>query len=342
MTTTESGANTLPESERKNIQATFDTLTEELRDGLAAYWDIAGEILEDSGIDLCAVTDDYFAIERNFFSALFLYSYLRADIAPQRRRLYVAVNQCLRGMVTGCDNILDDEYKQTLDTSLPGQAWRFRSVLDIMVSDRVLYSLLQRQNDLSSDQVREAAYASLRTLTRSGAQEASEEGGAGDRLKPETVLKKVHHYKTGILFQCPWAVPEVLETGLPETVPSLKTALYNIGMGCQIFDDMMDLSRDILMDRHNYMASVLWHKTGPDGRKKLADKISGQTLDNLDVSANQDLLLAFPDALTEATKTAEQFLKDGARALFREDHHFMIDHTITFVRARIGVNSFLG
>lgn len=342
MTTTAFKANTLLENEGKKIQATFNTLTEDLRDGLAAYWDIAGEILDDSSITLCKPTSDYFAIERNFFSALFLYSYLRANIPTKRRRLYVAVNQCLRGMVTGCDNILDDEYKHTLETSLPGQAWRFRSVLDIMVSDRVLFTLLQREKDLTADQVREASYASLRALTRSGTQEASEEGGAGERLKPETVLKKVHHDKTGILFQCPWALPEVLEAGLSETIPTLKTALYNIGMGCQIFDDMMDLSRDILMDRHNYMASVLWHETGLDGRAKLAEKMAGQTLENLSISANQDLLLAFPDVLARAAKTAEQFLQNGTRALFREDHHFMIDHTIAFVRARIGVDSFLG
>ena len=81
-------------------------------------------------------------MENNFFSALFLYSYHRAGIARSRRIIYAIVNQCLRGLVTGCDNILDDEYKKTLETDLPEQGVRFRSVVDIMVSDRVLFEIL--------------------------------------------------------------------------------------------------------------------------------------------------------------------------------------------------------
>ena len=55
---------------------------------------------------------------------------------------YVAANQCLRGMVTGCDNLLDDEYKMTLGTDLPLMAGSSDPILDIMVSDRVLFEIL--------------------------------------------------------------------------------------------------------------------------------------------------------------------------------------------------------
>jgi hypothetical protein len=40
--------------------------------------------------------------------------------------VYVAVNQCLRGMVTGCDNLLDDAIKPTLNTDLPEDLRRAR------------------------------------------------------------------------------------------------------------------------------------------------------------------------------------------------------------------------
>jgi hypothetical protein len=95
-------------------------------------------------------------------------------------------------MVTGCDNILDDEYKKTLDTDLPEQGWRFRSVLDIMVSDRVLFEILLKfwqKRELTYDQVLSAISESLRALTKSGAQEASEENGIGKILVPSAVLR---------------------------------------------------------------------------------------------------------------------------------------------------------
>lgn len=117
-------------------------LETELGRGLQLYWQSAGKILRDSPVQLIEPDRATLSLQRNFFSALFMYSYFRAGIAKDRRILYAAVNQCLRGMVTGCDNILDDEYKKTLETDLPQQAQRFRSVLDIMVSDRILTEIL--------------------------------------------------------------------------------------------------------------------------------------------------------------------------------------------------------
>ncbi|UCG07989.1 MAG: class 1 isoprenoid biosynthesis enzyme, partial [Desulfobacterales bacterium] len=207
--------------------------------------------------------DGYFSLEKNFFSALFLYSYHRAGIARSRRIIYAALNQCLRGMVTGCDNILDDEYKKTLETDLPEQGVRFRSVVDIMVSDRVLFEILLREfknNGLSYSKVLKANAASLHALIRSGAQEASEENGIYNILTPQQVLASVHHFKTGLLFQCPWAIPRVIEGCGKEEVNFILEALYQIGMGCQIMDDMVDLASDLKRQRHNYVASVIYHE----------------------------------------------------------------------------------
>jgi hypothetical protein len=127
----------------------FELLEDELSEALSLYWSTAEEILQKSGVKLLPPAADYFRLGENFFSALFLYSYHRAGIPRRRRILYAAVNQCLRGMVTGCDNILDDEYKKTLVTDLPQQAWQFRSVLDIMVSDRVLFKILLKYHQMN-------------------------------------------------------------------------------------------------------------------------------------------------------------------------------------------------
>ncbi len=185
------------------LPAPLDMLAAELQKGLRCYWNVAKTIMNGSTVHLIEPDTITFSLERNFFSALFMYSYYRAGIAEDRRILYASVNQCLRGMVTGCDNILDDEYKKTLETDLPDQAHRFRSVLDIMVSDRALFKILLdycRLHNLPMEKLAQASNASLHSLLLSGVQEASEEGGINERLLPEEILAKVHHFKTGVLF----------------------------------------------------------------------------------------------------------------------------------------------
>ena len=79
----------------------FPTLEDELFTALSLYWSKAANILKGSGINLLDPSDDFFSLEKNFFSALFLYSYHRAKIPKQRRIFYSAINQCIRGLVTG-------------------------------------------------------------------------------------------------------------------------------------------------------------------------------------------------------------------------------------------------
>ena len=188
------------------------------------------------------------------------------------------MNQCLRGMVTGCDNLLDHEYKRTLETDLPSQGTRFRSILDIMVSDRVLFEVLlksSKTDGLPYDRIAEASSVSLRALARSGAQEAAEEGGGrGSRLAPEEVLRSVHRYKTGELFQAPWAVPAVIEDLEERTVDPIRQALFSIGMGCQIMDDMVDLLADVREGRQNYVTSLFYHDSSRETWTRLEGKLA--------------------------------------------------------------------
>lgn len=321
-----------------HFRNTFPSLLEELESGLSLFWNTADEILQGSGITVKKLDPEFFSIEQNFFSSMFLYSYFKASIPKSERIFYVAVNQCLRGMVTGCDNILDNEYKKTLDTDLPERATKFRSVLDILVSDRVLFSLVYnflKNKDISSNRVIDACAASLRTLTRSGAQEASEEGGILFRLQPEQVLTSVHHYKTGLLFQSPWAVPAVIEGFERDEASRLTEALYQIGIGCQILDDMADLAMDIVMDRHNYVASlIVWEEN--------AGLLSQTDLKSMvdQCAIRNDFLLGFPCSKRIAADKALTYLQKGCRSLFGNAHSFMTDTTLGFLIRRIGVERF--
>ena len=320
-------------------QNPFQILKEELNEALSLYWTTATEILHKSGITVLPPDSDYFSTEKNFFSALFLYSYFRMNIPKSRRILYAAANQCLRGMVTGCDNILDNEYKTTLETDLPQQATLFRSVLDIMVSDRVLFAILQKgyvNRDLAFDQIQTAIFASLRALVKSGAQEASEAGGINDILSPNDILNKIHHYKTGILFQSPWALPDVIDTACLKDTAPIKNALFQIGMGCQILDDMVDMSMDLRMHRHNYVVSLIQH--GKNTTEKTALDYIRKKKDN--IKEDRSLLLDFPHAEKTAAAAASSFLEKGIRTLFSKEHQFMTEMAINMITQRIGADIF--
>ncbi len=315
----------------------FCALQAELTAGLALYWRTADEILEDSGIHLVPPENRTFSLERNFFSALFLYSYFRSRIPKDRRVLYTAVNQCLRGMVTGCDNLLDDEYKTTLDTDLPVTGTRFRSVLDIMVSERVLFEILLARlehHEILPAVIRKAVRASLQALTRSGSQEAAEEAGVAEqRLSPAAVLSTVHHFKTGLLFQCPWAVPAAIEKPLPSDITRVKNALYQVGIACQILDDMVDLARDVRNRRHNYVASVIAWENDDKLRRLLPEMASSES--------PEQYVKAFAGPLRKAYQLAIGNLREALAGLFLSNHREFVEPSATFIVERIGADQIL-
>jgi len=325
--------------DHKEIQPFISLLQDELREGLTLYWNCANEILDKSKIKLNPPSENYFSMENNFFSALFLYSYYREGISRSKRVLFAAVNQCLRGMVTGCDNILDNEYKKTLDTDLPINATKFRSILDIMVSDRALVSIMHKgylDGEFTLDSILSANRASLHGLLKSGVQEASEENGAGDILEPEEILHRIHPQKTGILFQVPWVLPELTEGINQEFLEEIKEGLFYIGMGCQVMDDMVDLAMDTRMNRHNYIISLIWHGENSLEKEFLKPYFTRESSGEDD----PNLLFNFPDAIKASTQKALSLLKKGTELVFDQKHKFMVNYSIDFFAKRIGAHRF--
>ncbi len=315
-------------------------LMEELRSGLSLYWESAAGVLRPGGVALKPPGEGTFSVEKNFFSLLFLYSFDRAGISKPRRILYATALQCLRGMVTGCDNLLDDEYKKTLDTDIPETGYRFRSVIDIMVSDRVLFQVLSaacRRGEITMEQVLAATTASMKTMTRSGVQEASEEAGITTILEPDRLLQTVHHYKTGLLFQCPWDIPRAVETSDETAIAPLLEGLYQIGMGCQIMDDMVDFSSDLERKRHNFLVSLIYHGSLPAEKKQLRQwpAPGGLRGEPMDPAA------AFPTGVAKASEIALHYLETGLNNLFAEPHRFLVEPSIRFLEKRIGATLFI-
>ncbi len=314
----------------------FKLVEEELTLALERYLYLAADLLADSGTQVSEVPAFFFDLKHNFFSALFLFSYYRTEINKDHRIFYAMVNQCLRGMVTGCDNLLDDEYKQTLPTNLPKAAVRFRSVLDIMASDRILFEMVLNglaADELSYDQASRISAVSLRALLKSGIQEAGEEAGENTVLPPDQILTGIHHYKTGLLFQAPWAIPAILES-VPTTVQEIvKKALYDIGMGCQIMDDMVDLRRDIRQRRHNYVLSTLYHASDSKIRQAVEDLRASDAPEEIEA----DLLNRFPLVRAKVLEEALQLLNGGLSSLLTETYEEFVHPATAFLVQRIGV-----
>jgi len=318
----------------------FHDLLDELRSALFLYWKTAKEVMQGGGIALLDPPDGYDSLENNFFSAMFLFSYHRLGVPRPRRLLYAAINQCFRGMVTGCDNLLDEEYKRTLETDLPAQAWRFRSVLDIMVSEHVMFNLLataSRRGEIPENLLLPAVHAALQALTRSGAQEAGEEGGTAQALPPETILNSIHHYKTGILFQSPWAVPAVLESTDKEKTAEVLEGLYRIGLGCQILDDLVDLQRDVLKKRHNYAASLVYYQQGPDAWESLREMSSFPD----HATDAHNLISRFPGPIEMAVARCRLYLNSGINALLGNPPQELVQTVISILARRIGAEAYL-
>ncbi|MEE4242045.1 MAG: class 1 isoprenoid biosynthesis enzyme [Desulfopila sp.] len=321
----------------KDLYPVNELLTE-LRDGLSQYWKVAQTVLRDNGVELFPPNESYFSYSKNFFSLLFLYSFFRANIPKQRRILYASTLQCLRGMVTGCDNLLDDEYKMTLDTDIAETGYRFRSVIDIMISDRVLFQILLQASEngcFPVGKVIRATTASMHSMMRSGVQEASEEAGISEILSPDALLKQVHHFKTGLLFTCPWDIPLSIEApNHHDNITQLKEGLYAIGMGCQVMDDMVDFSSDLEKKRHNYLVSLIYHQSAHREKTKLREIMDPACK----FSPSTDITAEFPEATATAATTSHTLLDRGLRLLFAEEHTFLIEPAKIFLQKRIGVN----
>jgi geranylgeranyl pyrophosphate synthase len=176
----------------------------------------------------------------------------------------------------------------------------------------------------------QASTASLHSLLQSGAQEASEEGGIKEILLPNDILAEVHHFKTGVLFQCTWAIPKIFEETISPAALSAQESLYNIGMGCQILDDMVDLFLDLGEKRHNYVASVIFHQEKPHVWQDLKERL-------VTTQSSEDFFADHPKIAAKLRAKALSFLGSGMNSLFFDHHQYLVQPAMNFVAERIGI-----
>jgi hypothetical protein len=217
---------------------------------------------------------------KHFFSILFLAVYRAMGIHEERRLLYGVINHAIRGIVTAADNILDDEYKEMLPLRFASGASRFKSIMHLLLFDRILYRMVDdavEQRLISSDERPRILQTILDALVPIGEEEATEEGGVSQLLTPGDIITQIHRHKGGNLLRLAFVAPLLVETGRRERVELADRGVFRIGLALQVIDDLTDFYADLRDRRHNFLASTIHHEGRDEERQRLALIMGGGT-----------------------------------------------------------------
>jgi len=228
-------------------------------------------------------------LQKNFFSTLFLAVYRAVGIPAERRLFYGVINHCLRGIVTGTDNLLDNEYKEMLPLAFASEAIRFKSVMHILLFDRFLFQYPLKKSEMLGIDAERAMLLQkelFAALVPIGAGEALEEQGVEQILTPEELLQSVHMYKGGKLLCLSFVAPCLLEKELNGKLAVAEKGIFSIGLALQVIDDLTDFYEDMAARNHNYLLSVIEHEGGQGEKAKLREILSrravrGEAVDKL-------------------------------------------------------------
>ncbi len=310
------------------------------RSTLFEFYRNCGKILApDCG--LRPLEEHVLSLERNLFSTLFLSATLALDLPETRARFYAMVNQSMRALVTGCDNLLDDEYKEVIPFVLDGNGSRFRSVLMIMTADRILSDLVIEELAAGGSHAVKAADLSrlvLAVLIPSGIEEHEEESAVGMEIpSPAEMVDIVHYRKTGLLFEAPISLIERMGEVTAERAEPATRALRLFGLACQTLDDIRDVADDLERKQHNIVVSYAYHGSASDERDHIVRWHADQ---QRSLRSPAEIASALCTARNNALGLAAELFDDARRALcsfipgFGKDQ---ADALIEAVRSAIGV-----
>ncbi len=239
--------------------------------------------------------------QRNFFSILFLSVYRALEIEKNHRIFYGVINHCLRGLVTGTDNLLDDEYKELLPLNFPAPAIRFKSVMHLLLFDRIMAGVIEDavQKGLFSRQEAAKIHSELfRALVPIGAEEALEEGGVTEIISPADILSSIHMYKGGKLLCLAFVTPLLIEKQKLALLKKADEGIYSIGLALQVIDDLTDFYADIRDQRHNYLVSSIYFEGTAQEKEMLGKSLAARNM------AGPPIETAYPDSVSRVMQRA--------------------------------------
>jgi len=267
---------------------------------------------EQFSVGMRAIPDEFLSLRRNIFSTLFQASYHLLKVSEERRLLYAKLNRLFRIWVTSADNLLDNEDKVVVPLRIEADSHVMHQVISIMAADRVLKEILDEAVEnkvISSSDSRTLANKSLQILLPSAAEEALEEKGIESHPDPEHVLYTIHRMKTGILFNIPFLGLESIESSIDfEILEKMKTAFNKFGLGCQLIDDIRDISRDYSEKRYNYVLSQIFYNNHMPYIAAL-EKINDSE------KPGNKLFIHFPEVVNPTAQLAKTLLSEALFSL---------------------------
>jgi len=253
------------------------------------------------------VSTEFYEVRKNLFSTLFQSVYHLLKIEKERRLLYGKLNYLFRIWVTSADNLLDNEDKIVVPMEMNGSSRVMRQVISIMLADRILKKIIDDavvNGVITEHDASALSNKSLQILLPSAAEEASEEGGITSRPDADYVLNTIHRLKTGLLFHIPFLGPDNIEKKISKQSLGLcKEGLMSFGLGCQILDDIRDISKDYLEKRHNYILSKIYSDE-PICLAKLSE------IENV-IDGSSNIFDLFPEVVHPSADKAMRLLTDG-------------------------------
>ena len=262
-------------------------------------------------VDLRPLSEKDLSLQRNLFSTLFIMATGAAGVPVADLPFYAMVFQCLRAQVTGCDNILDDEYKSVIPFALPGEGTKFRSVLTIMTSDGLAEGRIDRvQAGNLPDSV-------LQVLIPSGIEEHEEESLPEQNIPPVAeILQSTHPRKTGSLFAAPILLADRLRATDPQHAAEIAKALSDFGVGCQILDDLKDIADDLSRQRHNLILSHAAHDPSVQEKQLIDEFFRGsRSYREAELVAEQLITACFRRSQEAFCRCFPSFSTQAAKAL---------------------------
>jgi len=196
----------------------------------------------------------------NIFSTLFITTAATLNLPDEKLEFYAVLNHCMRTLVTGCDNLFDDEYKEVIPLLLPGRGTIFKSVLHIIIAEKIIAMHLDKYIDsenLTTAKASIISRAALEVLLPSGIEEHEEEDNpAWYNIKADQLIDNILYRKTGVLFEAPMKLIRIAEDFDEEKVSLHCKALSTFGIACQMLDDVMDTGEDIYRRKYNSVVSL--------------------------------------------------------------------------------------
>lgn len=256
--------------------------------------------------------DSAFTLEKNIFSTLFQSVYHLLGIKKERRELYGKLNHLFRTWVTSADNLLDNEDKVVIPLKMPGNSRIMCQVISIMAADRILKQIMDEavgRNVISPSESNLLSDKSLQILLPSAVEEASEESGVANRHDPDYVLFTIHRLKTGLLFHIPFLGPDTVEDNIDsELLSECKDALGKFGVGCQLLDDIRDMTKDYLEKRYNYVLSKIYF----EDRSFYIDHLERL---KREMNIPDKVFKFFPEAVYPTARLAKSLLEESLSCL---------------------------